>query len=386
MSPKRNISFGLFLSEIRSALSNAAWNATAAVARRVAHIPSRIHYRQTLSRTKLALPSGQPALSYGGMLSEKNATGGQVKLLQLQNAFPEQENFNILYLVNSALPAFPIDLVRWAKRNGVRVVWNQNGVGFPAWAGKRTKSINQPFALLMRFADHVVYQSEFCRESANVWLGKARCPSSVLFNPVDTREFAPAEKPPSTEEWQLLAAGTHYQPFRVIGALETLRCLRDRGRIAHLTIAGRLKWSDADTEVSDAINRLQLSEYVTLRPAFSQQEAISMFQRAHILLHLKYHDPCPTVAIEAMSCGVPVVASRSGGMAELIGNDGGQLLEVPLSYEQSSYPDPKNIAAAAEVIMSDWSARREAARARAIRMFSADQWVAAHAKIFSELV
>jgi glycosyltransferase involved in cell wall biosynthesis len=358
------------------------------ILREIFSIPARLRFRRALRGMNWSAPRDRIALNYGNAVSGKVfVAGGRVKLLHLAEAWPESEQFNVLYLVSSAMPLFAGELVSWARARGARFVWNQNGVGFPAWSGLKTFDVNRGMARLRRRADYVVYQSEFCERSANAWLGHVYAPSEVLYNPVDTAVFRPAETPPSfSEGWRLLAAGTHYQPFRVIRALETLRALLDAGHRAQLTVAGEMRWPDAEAQVQEAIRRLQLSERVTLRPAFSQSEAVGLYQSAHVLLHLKYHDPCPTVAIEALSCGVPVVATRSGGMPELVGEESGELLQVSTDWWRASYSPPKRIAAAVARVVADWPSRSAAARARAQKKFDNHAWVDAHRRIFERLL
>ena len=351
-------------------------------------LPSRIAFRRALGRRKLTPPAGAPALSYGGALRREPGgiiAGGRVKLLQLDREWPEQEHFNLLYLVSSAPVPHALDFVRWAKSRGAKLVWNQNGVAFPAWAGDRCADTNRPMAELLRLADFVVYQSEFCQVSADRFLGSAPCPSAVCLNPVDLTAFSPAPEPPTLDCWRLLTAGTHYQPWRVLVPIEALSRLRDAGQAAHLTIAGALRWPDAEAQVREAIARHGLGGAVSLRPAFTQDEAAAMYRSAHVLLHPKYHDPCPTVVIEALACGLPVVGSRSGGLPEIVGEDGGELIGVPLSWDAASAPDPAGMAEAVARIMQAWPARSRAARARAAQLFDAAAWVEAHRRIFTDL-
>lgn len=353
--------------------------------RTFAAMPQQVNYRRSLAGRPLVVPKGEPALSYGSVREIGGIiAGGRVKLTHLADRWPESDPFNILYLVSSAPPPFALELVRWAKKRGAKFVWNQNGVGFPAWAGIRAWETNLPMRRLLRLADHVVYQSEVCRVSADRWLEPASCPSSVLINPVDTALFKPAPAP--ADSWKLLAAGTHYQPFRVIGALETLRVLLDAGHRATLTVAGELRWQNAEAEVHDTVTRLRLAEWVTMRPAFTQEEAVRLYQASHVLLHLKYHDPCPTVAIEALACGIPVVSSASGGMPEIVGADGGEMLDVECDWFRANYPPPRAIAAAVARVMREWPRRSEAARARAERLFRKEDWVDAHGRIFEGLL
>ncbi len=358
------------------------------LARQIRALPGRLKYRSELSRRALKPPTGAPVVAFGDACPKEGEIihGGRVKLLHLMRGLPHDEaQFNVLYLVSSAIPPHALELVRWAKRAGVRMVWNQNGVGFPAWAGGSYARFNRPMIELFQLADFVVYQSAFCQESAERWLGRAPAPSAVLFNPADLADFAPAPQPPSLDTWRLLAAGTHHQPYRVLAALETLRHLRAAGLPAHLTVAGELRWPGAQREVHEAIARLGLIDAVELRPPFTQAQAAQMLRSAHVLLHAKYHDPCPTMVIEALACGVPVIGSRSGGMPELLGDEGGELIDVPLSWDRSAYPQPEEMAAAVEKIMRDWPERSRCARVRAERLFDARQWVAAHRDIFAEL-
>lgn len=357
--------------------------------RSILALPGDLRWRLSLSRQKWTAPAGEPVIGFGGAGPNSTAFvhGGRVKLIHLARRFAySDDRFNLLYMVSSVPPDHASTLAKWARQRGARIVWNQNGVGFPAWARGQTAAVNRPMRALLHQADFVVYQSAFCRESADRFLGQPQCLTEVLPNPVDLTEFSPAPEPPDLSVWQLLAAGTHHQPFRVLGAIETLRLLHRAGRPARLLIAGELRWKNARAEVHQAIAAAGLSDLVEVRPRFSQGQAVTMLRAAHILLHAKYHDPCPTMVIEALACGVPVIGSRTGGMEELVGNKAGALIEVPVSWERPAYPAPEELAAAVERVMSDWPARSQAARTRAEQLFAAEQWLDRHEAIFRQLL
>ena len=142
--------------------------------------PGRMRYRRELKQRPFDLPAGGPRINYAGAEPQPGQIvhGGRVKLLALLERFPHCEReFNAIYLVSSALPLHVLDFVRWAKDRGVRFIWNQNGVAFPAWAGGSATAVNRPMAELLQLADFVVYQSEFCRVSADRQLGPAKSPS-----------------------------------------------------------------------------------------------------------------------------------------------------------------------------------------------------------------
>jgi len=360
------------------------------VLRAPVELPARLRFRHRLRTADFRLATGGPVLSYGEALPRKAdalVQGGRVKLTHLARAYPAGTGgCNVLYLVSSAIPPHAMELVRFAKARGVKFVWNQNGVAYPAWAGPFSDDVNDPMRALLREADYVVYQSAFCRASADRLLGPARVPSEVLFNPVDTTFFAPAEIPPPLDEIRLLAMGTHTYADRVLVTLRGLAELHRTGRAARLTIAGPMQWAGADKEIRRTIGALGLHEHVNLRPAFSQQEAAELCRAHHVLLHPKYMDPCPTVVIEALACGLPVVGSASGGLPELVGPDSGRLLPVPEDWERLHSPDPGAMAAAVGEIVADWHGCSTRARARALALFRAEPWVARHREIFTELL
>ena len=75
--------------------------------------------------------------------------GGAVKLIHLRDACARNEQtFNLLYLVSSAPPVFAEDLLNRCDKLGIPLVWNQNGVAYPGWAGKDTNRYNDPMRRL----------------------------------------------------------------------------------------------------------------------------------------------------------------------------------------------------------------------------------------------
>jgi glycosyltransferase involved in cell wall biosynthesis len=356
---------------------------------RLRELPERWRFRRHLNALVLSPRRGSPVLNYGDALkpdSEGLVLGGRVKLLHLAEEFPAAtSDFNLLYLVSSAAPRFALDLVDWARKQGAKFVWNQNGVAYPAWYGARVEEINAPMRALRARADFIFNQSAFCRDCAQRFLGESTAPSEIAFNCVDMTQFSPAE-PPDPSVCRLLVAGSHHESYRVISVLETVAELYRRKFPVTLHLAGRFFWRGAEEEVAQALRDLDIAELVRRIPPYRQEEAPAIYQAAHILLHAKYKDPCPTVPIEAMACGVPVIGSASGGMPELVGDDGGILLDVPESWEKNYWPSPTAMADAVERIMSRWLPYREAARARAQARFSKEDWLAQHRRVFQALV
>ena len=108
-------------------------------------------------------------------------------------------------------------------------------------------------------------------------------------------------------------------------------------------------------------------------------------RRGDVLLHTKYNDPCPTVVLEAMASGLPVVYSASGGTPELVGNHAGIGIDAPLDWERDHPPAPEALAEAVLTVsarLADYSA---AAREQALR-FDREGWIDRHHTVFTELI
>ena len=330
------------------------------------------------------------AVTYGGAIDSEDAIviGGAVKLLALRDRLPDTpEAFRLIYLVSSALPAHAEAFVKEAKRHGAKLVLNQNGVAYRAWCGDFYPWFNTPMRRLHQWADYVIYQSAFCRANAQKYLGETSAPSEILFNPVDTNTFVPSPTPrPPGSPWRLLAAGTNHHFYRVRAVLDCLRLLRSAGHEVILTIAGEFRWKDGEAEVRNYVRQNNLTSWVRYLPPYHRNEAPRIYQNADILIHPKYKDPCPTVPIEALSSGIPVVGSQSGGMPELVTEACGILLPVPDDWENDHVPRPGAFSRAVETIIQNHASYAQAARQRALAAFCETQWLDRHVEIFRNLL
>jgi glycosyltransferase involved in cell wall biosynthesis len=312
--------------------------------------------------------------------------GGHVKFSLLNERLPNApREFNVLYLGSSALPLEAPQLVSLARRRGAAFAWNQNGVAYPGWYGDGWELVNAPRAKLMRDADHVFFQSAFCKVSADRWYGEREGPWEVLYNPVDVAHFAPASVRPQ-RPLTLLLGGSQYQRYRVEIALETLAEVRRERPDARLLVAGALTFADdADAQTRELIGRLRVAEAVDLLGPYTQAQAPELMRRADVLLHTKYNDPCPTIVLEALASGLPVAYSASGGVPELVGADAGVGVPARLDWEQDHPPAPGELAAAVLGLAERLAEHAQAARERSLR-FDARAWVERHHTVFTELI
>ena len=112
----------------------------------------------------------------------------------------------------------------------------------------------------------------------------------------------------------------------------------------------------------------------------------TLMRRAHLLLHTKVKDPCPSAVIEAMACGLPVVYPASGGTVELVGDDAGIGVPHPESWERDEPPSPEALAAAVLRVLPERAAYAAAARTRAVERFALEPWLDRHAELFARLL
>jgi len=327
------------------------------------------------------------SVGFGGVLDDgRPIHGGAVKLLPLCAAFGGGEaQLNILYVVSSSQPRFAGDLFGLCRGRGIRIVWNQNGVGYPAWAGEEGERFNGPMRRLRAMADFVVYQSEFCRVSADKFLGPFAGASEILYNPVDCGVFVPCERV-TRESLRLLAAGTHGTRDRVIPLLDALLELRRGGIDASLTVAGGFRWKNAELDFALEVARKGLNSVVRRVMNFSQSDAPELYRRHDVLLHPKYMDPCPTVVLEALACGLPVVGSHSGGMPEIIPESCGVLVACEEDWDVRHSVSAQDLAGAVSEIFPRLEEMAAAARRHAVETFPVDRWVKDHARIFRGLL
>jgi glycosyltransferase involved in cell wall biosynthesis len=358
---------------------------------RVARV-ARAHARGFGAYLAGAPAHGKVCVSYGIDVprSDEPAVGGIVKLQQLARAFPDdRRRFNVLYLVSSRLPDGAVALADWAHRKGARVVLNQNGVAYPAWYGDGWERVNAPMAALLARADHVFYQSAFCRQSADRFVGPSRGNDEVLYNAVDTDRFAPAQKREARRALTLLLGGSQDQWYRFESAVRALVLLVAGGLDAELVVTGRLGWKThgaARAEAQRLIEQLGLNGRVELIGPYSQRDAPAIFNRADVVLHTKYNDPCPTVVVEALACGRPVVYSNSGGVPELVGTDAGIGVGTEQTWDRDVPPSPEALAEATARVQQRWSTYAAAARRRAVERFDVQRWLTRHRQVFEALV
>lgn len=321
-------------------------------------------------------------------LRSEFAHGGSVKLTYLAENFPHHfPAANLLYAVSSVAHPLQAEILETAKRKGLKIVVNQNGVAFPAWDSDNYEASNLSLKRSIGFADFIIYQSQFCKDSAERYISPPDMPNEIIHNPVDARLFSPNACPAKPETLTLLLGGNQYEKYRLELALQTLKALHRNDPNAKLIVTGNL-WlprDEAETWTKQTLRDMNLAEHVTFTGTYAQTDAPALYSQAHLLLHTKYADPSPGLVLEAMALGMPVVHLDNGGVPELVG-DAGIGVHVEHDWDRINLPDPQAIA---DAVMQVYARREEfsqKARQRAVDLFSLEKFVTRHKEIFEKVL
>ena len=108
--------------------------------------------------------------------------------------------------------------------------------------------------------------------------------------------------------------------------LEALAKLRAEDDTIHLVVIGKPKY---DSKATQLIKELDLSRSIEFVTGVSDQRIVELYNQAQLAVVPSLYEGFSLPAIEAMSCGVPLIATTGGALPEVVGDDGVTALQVP---------------------------------------------------------
>ena len=140
----------------------------------------------------------------------------------------------------------------------------------------------------------------------------------------DGASFRATHGIPSTRRLILSVARIDRQKSQLV-CVDILDALRRR-HDAHLLLVGPVTDEPYFAELQRCVRELRLTERVTIIPGLDPESSdlVDAYHAADAFVLPSVHEPFGIAAVEAWASGVPVVASRVGGLAHLVddGRDG----------------------------------------------------------------
>jgi glycosyltransferase involved in cell wall biosynthesis len=107
----------------------------------------------------------------------------------------------------------------------------------------------------------------------------------------------------------------------------------------------------------------------------------SLDRTAHVLFSADLNAACPNSVIEAMACGLPIVAYDTGALKELVQDGAGEVVPYGANHWRLESPDIAPLANACIKIMQNNTPYRQAARQRAEAAFGLDKMVDSYLEV-----
>jgi glycosyltransferase involved in cell wall biosynthesis len=207
-------------------------------------------------------------------------------------------------------------------------------------------AVRLPEVLRRSSAVHCV--SDSLRREA-IGFGLAAAKARVIRQGVDPDVFRPAGRKVTKTSWlRVIAIGWLRWMKGYEYALEAIRSAVDRGVPVQFEILG----GDPSEEIGERSERerilhtvadLELQHRVRVLGEVSSAEVVEALRTSDVLLHASLEEGLPTVLLEAMASGLPIVATDCGGVSEAF-NDGAEGFLVP----------PREPEALAEALVRLW--------------------------------
>ena len=218
---------------------------------------------------------------------------------------------------------------RWRSGTAIPLVWNiRHSIPDLGMETRQTRLLLKLSASISRGPDAIVYNAHVSRKHHEE-IGYAAKRGTILPNGFDTARFSPAS---GAREVAGMLFGFAEGAFR-IACIARLHPMKDQARLVRAVIGARQRGCDAHLllvghglehlsgELEREVGKLAAIDRVTLSGARSD---VSEWLPGIDVLAVPsaWGEAFPNVIGEALSCGVPVVATDVGDSARIVGNSG----------------------------------------------------------------
>ncbi|MGH2582631.1 MAG: glycosyltransferase family 4 protein [Anaerolineales bacterium] len=272
-----------------------------------------------------------------------------------------------------------------AKNRGIPVIQRLDGLnwlhrrmrtGLRHWL--RAELGNRLLACIRNMiATGVVYQSHFVQHWWADSHGPGPAKQDVIYNGVDLERFSPGRE--HQEEL----------PVHILMVEGSLRGGYELGLESAANLMQELKEQALDVELLVAGNVSEKSkakwdhEAIKWAGVIPNEQLPSLYRSAHMLYSADLNAACPNSVIEALACGLPVLAFDTGALQELVTKDAGRLASYGGDPWRLDAPDITALTTAALEILIDVPTLRNGSRARAEEHFGIDKMVDAYIEALS---
>jgi glycosyltransferase involved in cell wall biosynthesis len=228
----------------------------------------------------------------------------------------------------------------------------------------------------LRGANRVVALTHLEAERLERW-GADPARIRIIPNGIDLNEFPLAERPPTaTSAPVILFAGRIYPEQKGLDTLVDAMSEVVRTSPARLRLAGE-DWGGL-ARIREWAAERGIADRITATGRLSRSDLLAEYAAADVFVLPSHFDAFPFVLLEAMAAGLPIVASRVGGVAEVV-IDGETGLLVPPRR-------PRELAEALSRLVSDPARARRlgsAGRER-VRRYSWERIVPLYLSLYAE--
>ncbi|MHB1487453.1 MAG: glycosyltransferase family 4 protein [Acidimicrobiales bacterium] len=209
----------------------------------------------------------------------------------------------------------------------------------------------------------IVTVSESSKRDITAQMGVDTDRMAVVPVGVDPERFKPRPEVARVPGRLMTTASADVPLKGLVPLLEALAKVRTE-RDAHLVVIGKPR---AESRVGETIERLGITEAVRFVSGVSDDEIVRLYAEAEVAVVPSLYEGFSLPAIEAMACGVPLVATTGGALPEVVGTDGETgLLVAP--------GDPSALAQAMGRALDDAELRSRLGHAGRERVLSRFTW------------